>query len=161
MLFKGTNQFGSKDWAKEKPLLDQIDALYEKYNQTKDEAKRKEIYKEIDKVSGEAAKYAIANEYDKMMAGMGADGSNAFTSFEQTVYTEDVPANVIDKFLAVQSERFREPVLRLFHTELEAVYEERTDPLMMTEIRFLIPCLPIFSLITITESKPPSEPLST
>lgn len=129
MLFKGTNQFGSKDWAKEKPLLDQIDALYEKYNQTKDEAKRKEIYKEIDKVSGEAAKYAIANEYDKMMAGMGADGSNAFTSFEQTVYTEDVPANVVDKFLAVQSERFREPVLRLFHTELEAVYEEKNRSL--------------------------------
>ncbi|UKB85856.1 insulinase family protein [Chryseobacterium sp. MEBOG06] len=129
MLFKGTNQFGSKDWAKEKPLLDKIDALYEKYNQTKDEAKRKEIYKEIDKVSGEAAQYAIANEYDKMMAGMGADGTNAFTSFEQTVYTEDVPANVIDKFLAVQAERFREPVLRLFHTELEAVYEEKNRTL--------------------------------
>ncbi|WP_250254332.1 M16 family metallopeptidase [Chryseobacterium sp. Marseille-Q3244] len=129
MLFKGTNQFGSKDWAKEKPLLDQIDALYEKYNQTKDEAKRKEIYKEIDRVSGEAAKYAIANEYDKMMAGMGADGSNAFTSFEQTVYTEDIPSNVMDKFLALQSERFREPILRLFHTELEAVYEEKNRTL--------------------------------
>jgi predicted Zn-dependent peptidase len=34
-----------------------------------------------------------------MMAGMGADGSNAFTSFEQTVYTEDVPANVSISFL--------------------------------------------------------------
>lgn len=129
MLFKGTDKFGSKDWSKEKPLLDQIDALYEKYNKTQDEAKRKEIYKEIDKVSGEAAKYAIANEYDKMMAGMGADGTNAFTSFEQTVYTEDIPANVIDKFLAVQAERFREPVLRLFHTELEAVYEEKNRSL--------------------------------
>ncbi|MDH6253535.1 putative Zn-dependent peptidase [Chryseobacterium sp. H1D6B] len=129
MLFKGTDQFGSKDWSKEKPLLDQIDALYEKYNSTKDEAKRKEIYKEIDRVSGEAAKFAIANEYDKMMAGMGADGTNAFTSFEQTVYTEDVPANVVDKFLAVQSERFRQPVLRLFHTELEAVYEEKNRTL--------------------------------
>ncbi|ASW73850.1 peptidase M16 [Chryseobacterium piperi] len=125
MLFKGTDKFGSKDWAKEKPLLDQIDALYEKYNQTKDETKRKEIYKEIDKVSGEAAKYAIANEYDKMMSGMGADGTNAFTSFEQTFYTEDIPSNVTDKFLAVQAERFRQPILRLFHTELEAVYEEK------------------------------------
>jgi predicted Zn-dependent peptidase len=129
MLFKGTDKFGSKDWAKEKPLLDQIDALYEKYNKTTDEAQRKTIYKEIDRVSGEAAKYAIANEYDKMMAGMGADGTNAFTSFEQTVYTEDIPANVVDKFLAVQGERFREPVLRLFHTELEAVYEEKNRSL--------------------------------
>ncbi|MET3535082.1 M16 family metallopeptidase [Chryseobacterium limigenitum] len=141
MLFKGTDKFGSKDWAKEKPLLDKIDALYEKYNQTKDEAKRKEIYKEIDKVSGEASKFAIANEYDKMMAGMGADGTNAFTSFEQTVYTEDIPANVADKFLAVQAERFRQPVLRLFHTELEAVYEEKNrgldnDPRKVYEAMF-------------------------
>jgi len=141
MLFKGTNQFGSKDWAKEKPLLDKIDALYEKYNQTTDEARRKEIYREIDKVSGEASQYAIANEYDKMLAGMGADGTNAFTSFEQTVYTEDIPANVADKFLAVQAERFREPVLRLFHTELEAVYEEKNrgldnDPRKVYEAMF-------------------------
>ncbi|AZA54716.1 M16 family metallopeptidase [Chryseobacterium sp. G0201] len=141
MLFKGTDKFGSKDWSKEKPLLDKIDALYEKYNQTKDEAKRKEIYKEIDKVSGEASKFAIANEYDKMMAGMGADGTNAFTSFEQTVYTEDIPANVADKFLAVQAERFRQPVLRLFHTELEAVYEEKNrgldnDPRKVYEAMF-------------------------
>lgn len=125
MLFKGTDKFGSKDWAKEKPLLDQIDALYEKYNSTTDEAQRKAIYKEIDRVSGEAAKYAIPNEYDKLMASMGAEGTNAFTSFEQTVYQEQIPSNVMDKYLAVQAERFRSPVLRLFHTELEAVYEEK------------------------------------
>lgn len=125
MLFKGTDKFGSLDWSQEKPLLDQIEKLYEEYNSTTDENQRKEIYAQIDKVSGEAAKFAIANEYDKMMAAMGARGTNAFTSFEQTVYTEDVPANAIDKYLAVQAERFRNPVFRIFHTELEAVYEEK------------------------------------
>ncbi len=125
LMFKGTDKYGSLDWTKEKPLLDQIDDLYEQYNSTKDEAKRKEIYKEIDKTSGEAAKFAIANEYDKMMAMMGAQGTNAFTSFEQTVYTEDIPSSAADKFLAVQAERFRNPVFRIFHTELEAVYEEK------------------------------------
>lgn len=60
-----------------------------------------------------------------MMSAMGAEGTNAFTSFEQTVYVEDIPANAIDKYLAVQAERFRNPILRLFHTELEAVYEEK------------------------------------
>lgn len=125
LLFKGTEQYGSLDWAKEKPLLDKIDGLYESYNSTKDEVKRKAIYKEIDAVSGEAAKYAIANEYDKLMSNMGAEGTNAFTSFEQTVYIEDIPNNVVDKFLAVQAERFKRPVFRLFHTELEAVYEEK------------------------------------
>ena len=125
MLFKGTDKFGSLDWSREKPLLDQIDDLYEQYNSTTDEAKRREIYQQIDKISGEAAKFAIANEYDKLLASMGAQGTNAFTSFEQTVYTEDIPSAAVDKFLTVQAERFRNPVFRIFHTELEAVYEEK------------------------------------
>lgn len=129
MLFKGTDKYGSLDWSKEKPELDKIDGLYEQYNKTKDEAKRKAIYKKIDSVSGVASKFSIANEYDKLMSGMGAQGTNAFTSFEQTVYTDDVPSSSIDKYLAVQAERFRNPVLRIFHTELEAVYEEKNRSL--------------------------------
>lgn len=125
MLFKGTKNYGSLDWEKEKVLLDEIEGLYEDYNSTTDEEERKAIYQKIDEVSGEAADFAIANEYDKMMSGMGAQGTNAFTSFEETVYTEDIPSNVMDKYLAVQTERFKEPVFRLFHTELEAVYEEK------------------------------------
>jgi predicted Zn-dependent peptidase len=125
LLFKGTDKFGTLDWAREKPLLDKIDALYEQYNKTTDPAKRKEIYAEIDKASGEAAKFSIANEYDKMMKAMGAQGSNAHTSVEETVYEEDIPANAVEKFLTVQAERFRNPILRIFHTELEAVYEEK------------------------------------
>ncbi len=129
MMFKGTTNYGSLDWAKEKPYLDKIDALYEEYNHTKDEGKRKEIYHRIDSVSGAASKWAIANEYDKLMSNMGATGTNAFTSFEQTVYTEDIPANSVDKFLKVQYERFHNPVFRIFHTELEAVYEEKNRTL--------------------------------
>ena len=91
--------------------------------------KEKISMQEIDKVSGEASKYAIANEYDKLMTAMGAQGTNAFTSFEQTVYTDDVPSSSLDKYLAVQAERFRNPVLRIFHTELEAVYEEKNRTL--------------------------------
>jgi predicted Zn-dependent peptidase len=125
MVFKGTDKYGTLDWAKEKPELDKISALYELYNKTTDPEKRKEIYRQIDSVSGVASKYAIANEYDKMMSSMGAQGTNAFTSFEQTVYTDDVPAASIDKYLAVQAERFRDLQLRIFHTELEAVYEEK------------------------------------
>lgn len=125
MMFKGTDKFGTLDWSKEKPLLDKIEVLYEQYNSTKDELKRKEIYKEIDRISGEAAKYTIPNEYMTLMNNLGSQETNAFTSFEQTVYEEDIPRNVIDSYLAVQAERFRYPVFRLFHTELETVYEEK------------------------------------
>jgi len=125
MMFKGTEKYGSLDWSREKPILDSIDALYEKYNHTTDSALRVAIYHQIDQVSGRAAKYAIANEYDKMMAAMGGQGTNAFTSVEETVYTEDIPSSSVDKFLTLQAERFRDPIFRIFHTELEAVYEEK------------------------------------
>jgi predicted Zn-dependent peptidase len=125
LLFKGTDRYGSLDWAKEKPYLDQIDNLYEQYNSTTDTIQRRRIYHRIDSISGLASHYAIANEYDHLMTNIGAQGSNAHTSVEETVYEEDVPSNAMDKFLAVQAERFRDPILRLFHTELEAVYEEK------------------------------------
>jgi len=125
MLFKGTDVYGTKDWNKEKVQLDKIDALYEVYNKTTDENKRKEIYHQIDSVSGVASTYAIANEYDKMLQSIGAKGTNAFTSLEQTVYVNDIPQNQIEKWIEIEAERFRNPILRLFHTELEAVYEEK------------------------------------
>lgn len=125
MLFKGTDKFGSKDYSKEKPLVDKIIALYEKYRSTKNETQRKMIYHQIDSISGIAAKYAIANEYDKMMSIIGGKNTNAFTSNEQTVYINDIPANEIERWLMIESERYRNPVMRLFHTELEAVYEEK------------------------------------
>lgn len=125
MLFKGTDKFGSKDYPKEKVELAKIEALYEVYRKTKDESKRKNIYHKIDSISGYASTFAIANEYDKMLSNLGAKGTNAYTWLEQTVYVNDIPSNQLDKWTTIESERFRNPVLRLFHTELEAVYEEK------------------------------------
>jgi len=125
MVFKGSDKYGTKDFVKENEQITKIENLYEVYRGTKDEAKRKSIYHQIDSISGIAAKYAIANEYDKMLAGIGAQGTNAFTSFDETVYINDIPSNQIDNWLKIEAERFRKPVLRLFHTELEAVYEEK------------------------------------
>lgn len=129
LLFKGTDKFGTADWEKEKPLLAKIDALYEQYNKTTDTEKRKAIYKEIDQVSNQASNYSIANEYDKMMASIGGTSTNAHTWFEETVYNEDLPANAVDRFLTIEAERFRQPIFRIFHTELEAVYEEKNRSL--------------------------------
>jgi predicted Zn-dependent peptidase len=125
MVFKGTDVYGTKDFKKEEVEIKKIENLYETYRQTKDDAKRKSIYHQIDSISGVAAKYAIANEYDKMLATIGASGTNAFTSFDETVYVNDIPSNQIDTWLKIEAERFRKPILRLFHTELEAVYEEK------------------------------------
>ncbi len=129
MLFKGTDKYGTLDFEKEGPLLDEIDSLYEVYRGTTDEAARKSIYKVIDSVSQIASTFAIANEYDKLVSEMGAKGTNAYTSQERTVYVNDIPTNQLEKWLTVEAERFRNPQLRLFHTELEAVYEEKNRSL--------------------------------
>jgi predicted Zn-dependent peptidase len=126
MVFKGTSKLGTKDWSKEKPELDKIEALYEKYRgERNDPVARKRTYHQIDSISGVAARYAVPNEYDKLMGSIGAKGSNAHTSNEETVYQEDIPSNQLEKWAAVQAERLQEMVPRLFHTELEAVYEEK------------------------------------
>ncbi len=124
VMFKGTEQFGTMDFAKEKPMLDEIERLYEVYRKTTDPEERKAVYHQIDSVSYEASKLAIPNEYDKLMATIGSDGSNAYTSYDVTCYVEDIPSNQIDNWAKVQADRFKNMIIRGFHTELEAVYEE-------------------------------------
>ena len=104
MLFKGTDKYGSLDYEKEKVLIDQIEALYEEYRtiDMDDEENRNRVYAQIDSVSGEAAKFAIANEYDKMVSGIGAKGTNAYTSAESTVYVNDIPSNQLEKWLSIE-----------------------------------------------------------
>ncbi|MFQ5335369.1 MAG: insulinase family protein, partial [Flavobacteriales bacterium] len=124
MMFKGTSKVASLNWEKEKELLQQISDLFEQHKSTEDTAQKNRIYIKIDSLSQLAATYCAPNEYDKMMSSLGAKGTNAFTSVEQTVYINNIPTNELDKWLKLESERFSELVLRLFHTELETVYEE-------------------------------------
>jgi zinc protease len=124
LMFKGTSSYGTIDWEKEKPLLDSISALYELHLRETDSLKRLDIYKQIDKLSIKAAEYAIPNEYDRMVTDFGAQNTNAFTSNELTAYMNDIPANELRKWLALEANRFDDIALRLFHTELETVYEE-------------------------------------
>ena len=124
LMFKGTEQFGTSNYAAEKSLLDTIEARYEQYRLVKDPERRRVLYHEIDSISQLAAQYNIPNEYDKLMAGIGGQGTNAYTSTDVTCYTEDIPANEVDRWARIQSDRFQNMVIRGFHTELEAVYEE-------------------------------------
>ena len=59
------------------------------------------------------------------MSAIGANGTNAFTSQDMTVYVEDIPSNQIDNWAKIQADRFKNPVIRGFHTELETIYEEK------------------------------------
>ena len=124
LMFKGTKQFGTNNPQAEAPLLDEIEKRYEEYRLVTDPELRRQKYHEIDSISQLAAQYFIPNEYDKLMAAIGAEGSNAYTSNDVTCYTEDIPSNEVENWAKIQSDRFKNMVIRGFHTELEAVYEE-------------------------------------
>lgn len=125
LMFKGTEQFGTQNYQLEKPLLDRIEQEFERYRTLTDEAERAAAYHIIDSLSYEASKYAIPNEYDKLMAAMGATGTNAYTGYDMTVYVENIPSNQVEAWAKVQADRFKNNVIRGFHTELETVYEEK------------------------------------
>ena len=124
IMFKGTTHFGTTDYEAEKVYLDDIEARYEEYRTLTDPEERRAAYHGIDSVSQLAAQYFIPNEYDKLMSTIGAEGTNAYTSEDVTCYIEDIPSNEIDNWAKIQADRFKNMVIRGFHTELEAVYEE-------------------------------------
>ena len=125
LLFKGTTSFGTVDFTKEKPLLDKITELYEERSKEQNETKRKNLYKQINDISIQASKFAVPNEMDRAYSNMGGKGINAHTWHEETVYKVDLPSNRLLHWAKIESERFANPVFRMFHTELETVYEEK------------------------------------
>ncbi len=125
MMFKGTEIFGTQDYEAEKPMLAQIDSLFEVYRTLKGPGERFALYHQIDSISYEASKLAIPNEYDKLMSIIGSRGSNAYTSNDVTCYVEEIPSNQLENWTRIEADRFMNCVFRGFHTELEAVYEEK------------------------------------
>lgn len=125
MLFKGTEDLGTTDFSKEKPLLDEIVRLYDIRFKEKDEAKRLELEKKINELSVQTSKFAVPGDLDSLYDRLGGEALNAHTSFEETVYEIDLPKNRLEQWAKIESNRFARPVFRLFQSELEAVYEEK------------------------------------
>ena len=129
LLFKGNQNLGSLDYSLEKPHLDRIVELYEEHHEETDPSRRAEIYAQINSEAQLAAQYAVPGELDRLYNNMGGTALNAHTWYEETVYKIGLPANRLQQWAEVESDRFINPVFRLFHTELETVYEEKNRTL--------------------------------
>ena len=125
IMFKGTDKIGTINWEAEKVYLDSIDIMYDKLHETTDVEARTAIQKKINELSLASTEYAIPNEVDVILTKMGGTGLNAGTAYDQTMYFNAFPSNQIEKWMDVYVERFRNPVFRLFQSELETVYEEK------------------------------------
>lgn len=129
LLFKGNQNMGTLDYAAEKPHLDRIVELYEQHFSETDDAVRAEIYAQINSEAQLASAFSVPNEIDKLYNSMGGTGLNAHTWHEETVYKIGLPSNRLEQWAEIESDRFINPVFRLFHTELETVYEEKNRTL--------------------------------
>lgn len=124
MMFKGTENIGTLDWNKEKPLYEQIISKYDEMAAEADPVKKDALNLEINKLTIEVAKYSALNEFSGLTENMGGKMLNAMTGFDETMYFSTFPPSQLYKWLELNSERFIRPVFRAFQPELETVYEE-------------------------------------
>ena len=125
LLFKGTNKMGTTDYQKEKALLDQIRDVYQQRFVSTDPEERAQLYSKITELSKQAAGLAIPNELDRLFKELGGTNLNAHTWHEETVYKIGLPSNKLKQWAQIETDRFKNPVFRLFQPELEIVYEEK------------------------------------
>ena len=124
MLFKGTQRIGALDWEKEKPMYDSIIALYDQYSDATDPKVREQLAKQINEVSMREAKISSTEDFFIMLDLIGAEGVNAYTSYDLTAYHNSFPAAEMYRWLTIFSDRLINPVFRTFQAELENVFEE-------------------------------------
>jgi len=145
MMFKGTPTLGTKDYKKDLAIIDEqekvreeirkeealmraayrrgeIDDLLKPENKT---ARLKELEKKFNDLIAGQREILVKNEFDRIYTTAGASGMNAFTTADLTGYFITVPANKLELWMWMESERILRPVFREFYAERDVVFEER------------------------------------
>jgi predicted Zn-dependent peptidase len=145
MMFKGTPTIGTKDYKEDLEIIaaqervrdqmreeerkmraayrrGEIDDLFKPENKTE---RYKELEKEFDKLVARQREILVKSEFDQIYSGQGASQMNAFTTEDMTAYFVNVPANKLELWMWMESERMLHPVFREFYAERDVVFEER------------------------------------
>jgi predicted Zn-dependent peptidase len=131
MAFKGTDTIGTTDYAAEKVALAKVEEAYAAYIHERDkpfgrdEAKLKELQKAWQDDIKAADEYVKLNEFGEIIERNGGQDLNASTDWDETNYFYSMPANRVELWAYLESERFLQPVMRQFYDERNVVIEER------------------------------------
>ncbi len=162
MMFKGTTTIGTRDARAEAVIMAKLDGLRSnmetEYSELRDAKRRGEITgsiydpanqtpklaalrQQLEELQGEQAKLIIKEEFETVYAREGASSLNAFTDYDMTVFFCNVPANKLELWFWMESERLLHPVFREFYSERDVVREERrmrveSDPTAKFEEQF-------------------------
>ncbi|MGN6553479.1 MAG: M16 family metallopeptidase [Verrucomicrobiota bacterium] len=145
MMFKGSHTIGTKDFKKDLEIIAEQERVRDEMRQ--EESKMRAMYrrgeiddltnpenktpryleleKEFNQLIEEQRKVLVKNEFDQILSGAGASGMNAFTSEDMTAYFENVPANKLELWMWMESDRIQNRVFREFYAERDVVFEER------------------------------------
>jgi predicted Zn-dependent peptidase len=128
LAFKGTKQIGTTNYRAEAQALDKLDSLFAKIKQaqkSQDETKLVKLTEEFAAAQATASKYVLQNKYGEIVDTAGGVGLNAATSADYTSYFYSFPANKLELWMSLESERFLDPVFREFYKEKQVILEER------------------------------------
>jgi predicted Zn-dependent peptidase len=130
MAFKGTTTVGTKDFAAEAKILNELDLVFGELSREEakigpDQKKINELKARFEQLQAKAKEYVVNNEYFDLVMQQGDTGVNAYTSNDATQYINSLPANKLEFWMAITSDRFLNPVFREFYKEREVIMEER------------------------------------
>ena len=130
MAFKGTTTINSAGYELEKPALDRVEAAAQALIAAESSGKAsaeslEALREELDKAQEAADALSVKDEYLKIYNSLGESGLNAMTSADYTVYVVSLPSNRLEAWMTLESDRFKNPVLREFYRERDVVLEER------------------------------------
>lgn len=145
MMFKGTHTIGTKDIERDLEIIAEQEAVQEKIRAELREQRRRYRLGEIDdpydpahrtntlnalraefqELVEEQRELMVKDELDKVYTDGGGTSLNAFTSNDFTVYINQLPANRLELWFWLESDRLLNPVFREFYAERDVVYEER------------------------------------
>ena len=145
MMFKGTDTIGTRNIEQDLQLIAELDelkarigveeaALLESHRlgQIDDpsdpalrSARHQELAEQFDALLSEQSQLLIKEDFSRLYSGQGASGMNAMTSYDFTLYFVNVPANKLELWFWMESDRLLNPVFREFYAEREVVHEER------------------------------------
>ncbi len=128
LAFKGTTKIGTTNYENERELLNKLDEISDRIKAA-EKANRpeevKQLKAEFARVEKEANQYVIQNQFGQIVQQSGGVGLNATTSADATRYFYSFPANKLELWMSLESERFLEPVFREFYQEKQVILEER------------------------------------
>lgn len=131
MMFKGTRVIGIRDAEAEAPIMADIDAYMAEIDALRestdpaDKERRDDLLRGYQELLAKQRALMVSNELDRIYMSAGATGLNAFTSYDRTVYTVEVPSNKLELYMWLDSDRLANAVLREFYSERDVVLDER------------------------------------